>query len=596
MRINTTYSEDIPRKLTLNEDYFKEPLLELNLPWKKSAAEIAKKNLEASNKADKKLLAAGQKLAANDLSPKNRDYEFYLATGENKWETTPLTQTQIRQKFQAKDLTVKSPEFLNAIVTNAGFISRRGMESLYGKGEEFDPKDLTSMKIRTGYSVPFPEAAATETSDSEAAAKTTSKDSPEETSAEASPAEGSDASAKEAESPEQPAAQPKSVGGVTDKHLTNFKKLVYATGLTINDAFGRPVRYNNIKDLDNMTLDVLNQYEIKVKNKTYPLDKWLSTAVKSKVIKESMSRKALLEAPQLFFDDDELNNPDNINMKDIIKNRQARETAQKAAAELNAKRQALQVKYESVLDAVETSIGNGDSAIDTLEVLFDALVPSEGKADTVAGELVRALMRLLYRDYNDGDKFYEGYGIETCGSFAEYLYDNGFDAELQDIVDTIPDDDLYTNSLNELADKLIERILSEPELIAEPNEEDSREYESSEWDVEEYQPLYEFEISASDGVVRLVENGILNAWDLQSYVESSLEYEPWYNSDVTIERPWTHTSTTVELTNLTREAYDHLQSMFMNDEKLDQFWQDLVNEHIDELTDDDSEDIEDFED
>lgn len=581
MRINTTYSEDTPRKLTLNEDHFKEPLLELNLPWKKKDAnDRAKDNLKAADKADKKLRAAGEKLAANDLNPKNRDYEFYLATGKNKWSSDPLTHTEIRQKFQSKELTVESPEFLNALVVNAGFLSRRGMESLYGKGIEFDPAKMSTIKIRDGYSVPFPETTADTASDDKSSEEATA-------SAEASDVKAdSDSSADESSKTTTP---------ISKKTLANLKRIQQLTGISFMDAQKKPAT------IDDVTLDTLKNYQVQVGKKAMRLDTWLALAKKSGLLKESYVldsytvESLLKEAPQLFFDDDELNNPDNINMKDIIKNRQARETAQKAAAELNAKRQALQVKYESVLDAVETSIGNGDSAADTLEVLFDALVPSEGKADTVAGELVRALMRLLYRDYNDGDKFYEGYGIETCGSSAEYLYDNGFDVELQDIVDTLPDDDLYTNSLNKLADKLIERILSEPELIAEPNEEDSREYESA-WDVEDFQPRYDFEISASDDVVRLVENGILNAWDLQSYVESSLEYESWYNSDVTIDRPWAHTSTTVTLTNLTRDAYDGLQNMFRNDDKIDQFWQDLVNEHIDELTDDDSEDPEDFED
>lgn len=566
----------VPKKHSLNENSF-QPLVEISLPWKKKDAnDRAKDNLKAADKADKKLKAAGEKLAANDLNPKNRDYEFYLATGKNKWSSDPLTHTEIRQKFQSKELTVESPEFLNALVVNAGFLSRRGMESLYGKGIEFDPARMSTIKIRDGYSVPFPE---TTRDDKTAGADTTSDDeSSKETTASADNVDA------------------KSVN-VTKKVLSQLNLLQTFTGIEVQDAAGKRVKIGSI------TADNINSYNVKVGNKKpVPLTDWLALSKKWGLIKESFRltghtlETLLTEAPQLFFDDDELNNPDAINMKDIIKNRQARETAQKAAAELNAKRQALQAKYGSVLDAVETSIGNGNSTLDTLEVLFDTLVPSDGKADTVAGELVRALMRLIARDNNDGDKFYEGYGIETCASSAEYLHDNGFDMQLQNIVDTIPDDDLYTNSLNKLADKLIEKILSEPELVTEPNSEDSREYESAEWDVEEHQPRYEFEISASDGVERLVENGILNAWDLQSYVESSLEYEPWYDSDVTIERPWSHTSTTVELTNLTRDAYDDLQNMFMDDDKLDRFWQDLVNEYSDELTDDDSEEDSDFDD
>ena len=49
------------------------------------------------------------------------------------------------------------------------------------------------------------------------------------------------------------------------------------------------------------------------------------------------------------------------------------------------------------------------------QVLFDKLVPGSGAAETVEGELMRAINRLVYRWYNDGDYFYKGYGAETAG-------------------------------------------------------------------------------------------------------------------------------------------------------------------------------------
>ena len=60
--------------------------------------------------------------------------------------------------------------------------------------------------------------------------------------------------------------------------------------------------------------------------------------------------------------------------------------------------------------------------------LSDRLIPARGKADTVGGELLRAIERLMYRYYNDGDVLTEGYGIETC--MSSYLY-------LQDTLDRI---------------------------------------------------------------------------------------------------------------------------------------------------------------
>lgn len=52
---------------------------------------------------------------------------------------------------------------------------------------------------------------------------------------------------------------------------------------------------------------------------------------------------------------------------------------------------------------------------------FAALVPATGRADTVAGEIVRAFHKIDYRYFNSGDIYFEGYGIETCGSASVYL-------------------------------------------------------------------------------------------------------------------------------------------------------------------------------
>jgi hypothetical protein len=55
--------------------------------------------------------------------------------------------------------------------------------------------------------------------------------------------------------------------------------------------------------------------------------------------------------------------------------------------------------------------------------LYEKLVPIEGKCDTVEGETLRAFSRIGYRYFNDGDKFFEGYGCETAGPAHAYLVD-----------------------------------------------------------------------------------------------------------------------------------------------------------------------------
>jgi len=56
-----------------------------------------------------------------------------------------------------------------------------------------------------------------------------------------------------------------------------------------------------------------------------------------------------------------------------------------------------------------------------LDAYFDELVPAQGNAGTVNGEIVRAANRIAYRWYNDGDVFFNGYGTETAGPAMAFL-------------------------------------------------------------------------------------------------------------------------------------------------------------------------------
>ena len=100
----------------------------------------------------------------------------------------------------------------------------------------------------------------------------------------------------------------------------------------------------------------------------------------------------------------------------------------------------------------------GKELEDRNEPLYDKLVPGQGDAETVEGEMLRAINRLIYRYYNDGDKYYEGYGTETAGPahsflvnanhpqkaimnrlFKEFISDDEYERMLKDILDVILD-------------------------------------------------------------------------------------------------------------------------------------------------------------
>lgn len=69
------------------------------------------------------------------------------------------------------------------------------------------------------------------------------------------------------------------------------------------------------------------------------------------------------------------------------------------------------------------AIANGESfnAEEMNEVLFEELVPSMGKADTKGGEILRAVNRIQYRYWNDGDIAGQGYGKRTVNPAVRFL-------------------------------------------------------------------------------------------------------------------------------------------------------------------------------
>ena len=63
----------------------------------------------------------------------------------------------------------------------------------------------------------------------------------------------------------------------------------------------------------------------------------------------------------------------------------------------------------------------GKELEDRNQVLYDKLVAGSGKSDTMEGEMLRAINRIVYRYYNDGDEYMTGYGTETAGPAHSFL-------------------------------------------------------------------------------------------------------------------------------------------------------------------------------
>ena len=197
--------------------------------------------------------------------------------------------------------------------------------------------------------------------------------------------------------------------------------------------------------------------------------------------------------------------------------RKAAEDAAKAA-EVEKLKQAVQPIYQKCKEAVESA----QSTDDKLEALFDILVPSSGPAETLAGELVRAMMRLEYRYYNDGDYFYTGYGLETCGSSAAFIADktdNKIYSLILDTAENIDQDNQYKNSLDMIANSVINYVMNNVETFWTKSE-DSRDYTSgilTEFD--ELSRNMEYDIDISGDLEEYVDNDCISWTDVRDWLE-----------------------------------------------------------------------------
>ena len=124
--------------------------------------------------------------------------------------------------------------------------------------------------------------------------------------------------------------------------------------------------------------------------------------------------------------------------------------------------------------------------------LFKELVPFEGKADSLAGELIRAMSRIGYRFYNDGDQLGIGYGKETCNPAGRFLGAKGNDriAKLTADAWAVYSEEAYEKILDALEGAVADYIEQTPDLRNQPTEDmwsfkDPEEDRDDSWDDEE---------------------------------------------------------------------------------------------------------------
>lgn len=125
-----------------------------------------------------------------------------------------------------------------------------------------------------------------------------------------------------------------------------------------------------------------------------------------------------------------------------------------------------------------------------INALFKEFVPASGKADTVAGEIIRAVSRLGYRWYNDGDMIGRGYGKETCNPAARYLAAKAgsrVERAISDMWEVYVPDDIYEKRMQTLNQEVLAYLEQHPELKTAPNSEDMWDYRDENEDVDDFE-------------------------------------------------------------------------------------------------------------
>ena len=104
------------------------------------------------------------------------------------------------------------------------------------------------------------------------------------------------------------------------------------------------------------------------------------------------------------------------------------------------------------------------------DALFDKLVPGSGDSETVEGEMIRAINRIIYRFFNDGDFFYKGYGAETAGPAHSFLINsNQIPFDIQSTLTSTfdkamgADEDGYERLIKFALEKVVDHVEATPE-------------------------------------------------------------------------------------------------------------------------------------
>lgn len=272
---------------------------------------------------------------------------------------------------------------------------------------------------------------------------------------------------------------------------------------------------------------------------------------------DSIINEKLTEADEddIMSDDelDELERKERDELEARLKARRDKVAQDRFARDEKARKEAeLQAKAEEI----QKQIG-GDYQF---EHLFDILVPSSGKCESLAGELIRAVNKIEYRFFNDGDRWFEDYGIETAGPAAMFVINFEHQDEIPfwdfmiNWAESNAEDSEYEARISQIKQAVSEYIEEHPEILA---METKDMYDIKVKDVEEFLdehsliPTYECDADFPDELQAHLDKGNVSERDVQWEVESWLENMGDYNADVSV-------NDYVYIENMKKSSYDDL--------------------------------------
>ena len=304
--------------------------------------------------------------------------------------------------------------------------------------------------------------------------------------------------------------------------------------------------------------------------------------------------ESLTEAPDKdgIMTDDELDAEEQRQRDEFEAKLKAKRAAVADQRKQRDEKEALKAELEKKAQGLLSQIGDDWF----FEHLFDILVPASGKADTYAGELIRAVNKIEYRWYNDGDKFFEGYGIETAGQSAYFLMhfeDENGDTPFRDNIVKFAYDAAYRYGecdydtfVENLKDDVVDYIKNHKDLLGRNDHKDMLDTKVStvqdEFENEEMIPYYDLDTNIPDDLQKHLEKGNIDDSDIRSWIEDEISNRggDLRKADVLINR-----DEEIHIEGITKDIYEELNDNL--DRWLDEWAKDLTEEHGDPYEDDD---------